>query len=100
MKKQEIEALKLSQEETQIINDMMEDNKEKAEQEKKQQVFDSVDQAYKHMKKLLKLKTKSQLIEIIWTYGLEARNMQHALQVMLEENKELKEKNSHLLGES
>jgi len=46
--------------------------------------------AYKAMKKLLKPRTKTELIELLWTYGIQLQQMQHACQVLIEENKELK----------
>jgi len=89
--------LQLSEEETKIINEMMEDNKKTIEAE---QAEKTVDECYKSMKKLLKMRSKTELIEVVWNYGIQLRSMQHALQVMLDENAELKTQNAHLLGES
>ena len=46
--------------------------------------------AYRQVKKLLKLRTKNELIEIVWSYGAQLQEMQHVAQLLLEENKELK----------
>lgn len=51
-------------------------------------------EAFSAMKKLLKPRSKSELIELVWTYGVQLQQLQHACQILLEENKELKgEKN-------
>jgi len=100
------EPIQLSAEETKEIQGMMKENAKKAKmggvrkkskkaapqksKKKKSNVEADIESAYRQMKKILKVRTKSDLIEIIWTYGVQLREMQHALQVLLEENKELK----------
>jgi hypothetical protein len=49
-----------------------------------------VKKAFNEMKKLLKPRSKHELIELIWTYGAQLQEMQFAAQQLLEENKKLK----------
>lgn len=86
--------IELTAEETKQINAMLNENAKSVEQEEVEQ---SVDEHYRAMKKLLKVRTKSQLIEIIWSYGMNLREMQEVAKILLEENTELK---AQLLGES
>lgn len=57
-----------------------------------EETLKEVDDAYRAMKKLLKLRSKSELIEVVWTYGLQIKEMQHMLQLAIEDNKSLEEK--------
>ena len=49
-----------------------------------------IKQAFDQMKKLLKPRSKHELIELIWTYGAQLQEMQRVAQMLLEENKKLK----------
>lgn len=49
-----------------------------------------IKKSFGNLKKLLKVKSKSELIEIIWTYGIQLQEMQRVAQMLFEENKELK----------
>jgi len=87
----------LSLEESQEINEMMKDNASKyksrqpPKKTKARQKADlQVEEAYKSMKKILKLRSKKELIEIVWNYGVQLREFQNVCQQLLEENKALK----------
>lgn len=54
----------------------------------------AVKDAFNEMKKLLKPRSKHELIELIWTYGAQLQEMQRVAQMLLEENKELKSQNN------
>lgn len=60
---------------------------------KPQEVQDAqaeVKKAFEQMKKLLKNRSKHELIELIWSYGAQLQEMQFVAQQLLEENKQLK----------
>lgn len=93
----------LSLEESQEINEMMKDNASKSKLKSKsksrqppkkskarQKADLQVEEAYKSMKKILKLRSKKELIEIVWNYGVQLREFQNVCQQLLEENKALK----------
>lgn len=106
------DAIELSEEESKEIEKMMEANKaegaykatgkggrrvkaKKPKQNKnisKEQLEaqGQAEDAYRQVKKLLKLRTKNELIEIVWSYGAQLQEMQHVAQLLLEENKQLK----------
>lgn len=95
---------KMTESETeQLVKEAMKENNElmmdlkEAEQAQKipQSALNEVDKAYRQMKKLLKLRSKSQLIEVVWQYGLQIKELQHMLQLAIEDNKKLES----LLGE-
>lgn len=68
-------------------------NERKSKSSKPQEVQDAekeIKQAFDQMKKLLKPRSKHELIEIIWTYGAQLQEMQRVAQMLLEENKKLK----------
>lgn len=91
------EPIELSAEETKEINKMMKENAKNAKKYKNaekasddKQVRKEVQEAFNGMKRLLKSRSKSELIEIIWNYGANLQEMQRVAQILLEENKELK----------
>lgn len=53
--------------------------------------LESSKELYKHLKKTLKMRSKSQLVHIIVTYSDQLTEMQNIAQQLLEENKLLKE---------
>ena len=87
------DAIQLTEEETKQINEMMADN---AEQESVQELpineeaQAAIETAYKDMKKLLKRRSKNELVHVVWTYATQLQEMQRVAQILLEENKELK----------
>ena len=80
------EPIELSAEETQIVKEMMEDNADKAAQE---QAEYGVKEAFRAMKKTLKTRSKSQLIDVIWQYASNLQEMQEVAKALLNDNKEL-----------
>jgi len=47
-------------------------------------------QAFNGIKKLLKLRTKSELINLVWNYSVQITDLQNISKQLLEENKTLK----------
>lgn len=98
----------LSLEESQEINRMMQDQEmknnateyvqkpKKPKSQKRLKADQEVDAAYKAMKKVLKLRSKSELIEVLWANGLQMRQFQGALKQLLDENKALQKENDTL----
>ena len=92
----------LSLEESQEINKMMEQNKNQSKTKvqkpkksaKRIEADKEVDAAYKSMKKLLKLRSKKELIEVIWSYGIQLREFQEVCKQLLEENEAIKADNT------
>jgi len=78
----------LSEEETDDIAAIMKSNKESKQQ---QAATEEVELQYGTLKRTLKAYSKSQLIEIIWAYGLQLQEIQSAATFLLEENKALKD---------
>lgn len=96
----ETPVIQLSEEETKEIEAMMADNVAKAESEETKKTKSEeqlkaeaeMAAAFKKMKRALKVHSKSQLIEIIWQYGINISEMQQVSQILLEENKMYKAK--------
>lgn len=65
-------------------------NKKSSKPEHVQQAEAEVKKAFNDMKKLLKNRSKHELIELIWSYGAQLQEMQFVAQQLLEENKQLK----------
>lgn len=105
------ESIKLDQEETSNVVEVLKSRragskkqpknpykkgtrkKDYSKSSKPKQVQDAqaeVQKAFNEMKKLLKPRSKHELIELIWTYGAQLQEMQTVAQMLLEENKELK----------
>ena len=89
-------SITLSEEESNEIVEMMKENQKGAPKQQPQTSKEvkkeqkNVKQQYNQIKKLLKSRSKTELIELVWTYGVELNSMQHAAQILLEENKQLK----------
>lgn len=91
------DSRELSLEESQEINEMMKQNQRQSKPKKSAKRIkadEEVDNAYKAMKKLLKMRTKSELIEIVWSYGVQLREFQEVCKQLLEENESLKASNN------
>ena len=105
------ESVKLSEEETNDVVEVLKSRQKgakrnpknpyksksrgerKSKSSKPQEVQDAqaeVKKAFNEMKKLLKPRSKHELIELIWTYGAQLQEMQQVAQMLLEENKQLK----------
>lgn len=66
-------------------------NKKSSQPQEVQDAQAEVKKAFEQMKKLLKPRSKHELIELIWTYGAQLQEMQRVAQMLLEENKQLKD---------
>lgn len=90
----EKEVITLSEEETKEIEKVLKERQKGAKQPKEDpkvvKAKKEARESFLHIKKVLKSYTKNQLIELVWTYGVEIHNMQNAAQVLFEENEELK----------
>ena len=84
--------IKLSEEETKEIEKVLIDNKKRADNSNPEVIKAKKEarEAFLGIKKLLKQRNKNELIEMIWNYGTEFQSLQHAAQVLFEENQELK----------
>ena len=58
--------------------------------EKKYLANKEAQQAFNGIKKLLKLRTKTELIELVWNYSVQITDLQNISKQLLEENKTLK----------
>ena len=65
-------------------------NKKTSKPQEVEKAQEEIKQAFDQMKKLLKPRSKHELIELIWTYGAQLQEMQRVAQMLLEENKKLK----------
>ena len=90
-------SIELSLEETKEIEQMMESNKLNSEVQNNEEPEDikiakkEMKKAFQEMKKILKLRSKGELIELVWTYGVQLQEMQRVAQQLFEENQKLKE---------
>ena len=92
--------IKLTEEESKIIEDMMKDNKANAAKdvvnniETEEDLDAAILTAQRAMKKSLKMRTKSQLIEIIWQYAVNLSEMQNTAQELYEDLQKYKPVNA------
>lgn len=80
-------SIELSREESLEIADMMNSLKDPQEGQDSEDAFKS---AFLQLKKVLKRRSKQELIVIVWTYANELTQLQYVAQQLLEENKKLK----------
>ena len=86
-------AIQLDEEETLEIQKMLSENEKQLPTKKTEEqikVEQASKEAFKELKRTLKARSKTELIELIWHYGIQLQQMQHISQILLEENKELK----------
>ena len=60
--------------------------------EEKKQIQQELQKHFNRFKKSFKVKSKSELVAILWEQGMEYKRLQDITQQLFEENKNLKEK--------